>query len=118
MRELFGLIKMTSLLAATSGRQEIAIGLIDGPVEASHPDLLEARLQTLPSVPQAMCRSINSPACLHGTFLAGVLCARRGRQAPAICPGCTLLVKPIFCEAARLDQCPTVTPQHLASAVM
>ena len=117
MRDPFQVIKMTSLLAATSGRPEIAIGLIDGPVEASHPDLRGARLRTIASGSQVVCQSVNSPACSHGTALSGVLCARRGSPAPSICPKCTLLVRPIFCEAASLDQCPTVAPQNLASAI-
>ncbi len=32
--------------------------------------------------------------------MAGILVGRRGSVAPAICPGCTLLVRPVFAEAA------------------
>lgn len=34
-----------------------------------------------------------------------------------ICPQSPLLVRPIFCEASDLNQCPTVTPKDLAGAV-
>ena len=44
------------------------------------------------------CRSVDSMACIHGTFLAGILFAKRGLSAPAICPRCTLLLRRIFSE--------------------
>jgi hypothetical protein len=39
-----------------------------------------------------------APPAGHVTFVAGILAARRGCTAPAIC--CNLLVRPIFSEAA------------------
>jgi hypothetical protein len=36
---------------------------------------------------------------LHGTFIVGILCAKRSSDAPAFCPSCILLVRPIFAEA-------------------
>jgi len=39
------------------------------------------------------------PACSHGTLVAGVLSARRDSLHPGICPGCTLVVRPIFSDA-------------------
>ena len=43
---------------------------------------------------------MSSAACVHGTFVAGILSAKRGSAAPAVCPDCTLLVNPVFSEAA------------------
>ena len=111
------LINIKPLLAATSGRREIVVGIIDGPVEASHPDLQAASLRALPAAPEVMCQTKESIGCVHGTFVAGVLCARRGSQAPALCPDCTVLVKPILCDAADFEQCPKVRPENLASAL-
>jgi len=48
--------------------------------------------------------------------VAGILVARRGSAAPAICPGCTLLTRPIFSESVD-DLMPTATPEVLAEAV-
>jgi subtilisin family serine protease len=60
-----------------------------------------------------------SPACKHGTFVAGILVAKRGSAAPAICPGCTLLVRPIFLETdSGNGHMPSATPQELASAIV
>jgi subtilisin family serine protease len=55
---------------------------------------------------------------MHGTFVAGILSGRRGSMAPAICPGCTLLLRPIFVETANGNgQMPSTTPEELAEAI-
>ena len=61
---------------------------------------------------------IESASCRHGTFIAGVLAARRGSQAPAIAPDCTLLIRSVFSEAAAVWQLPSATPQVLAEAIV
>src|SRR5262249_53268633 len=65
------------------------------------------------------CNQANSAACVHGTFVAGILSAKRGSIAPAICPNCTLLVRPIFAEttAANGDM-PSAGPEELAQAIL
>jgi subtilisin family serine protease len=61
----------------------------------------------------------NSTACLHGTFIAGILSAKRNSTAPALCPNCTLLVRPIFAEAiSGCEQMPSATPHELAAAII
>lgn len=58
-------------------------------------------------------------ACLHGTFVAGVLSAKRGLVAPAICPDCTLLVRPIFAETNAVNgEVPSAMPEELAQAIL
>ena len=86
------------LMALSSGRSDITIGLLDGPVAMDHPDLAQARLQALTASAPAACMQANSAACRHGTLVAGILCGPRHSSAPAICPGCTLLVRPVFAE--------------------
>ena len=109
------LVKLTPLMARTSGRPEIVIGLIDGPVATAHPDLAAA---TVCGVSGA-CSQHSTAACKHGTFVAGILSARRGSAAPAICPRCTLLIRPIFAETAPANQLtPSATPEELATAIM
>jgi len=105
-------------MGVSSGRPDLAIGLLDGPV-ADHCDLAGARIVEVPDGPRGRCTRPSSAACRHGTFVAGVLCARRGVAAPAICPDCTLLVRPIFAEAGGVDgQVPTATPQDVAAAMV
>jgi hypothetical protein len=94
-------VKLTALMELTSGRPEVAIGLIDGPVASQHPDLAGSKIRAIPGKTTSTCRSPKSAACAHGTFVAGILSARRGSIAPAICPGCTLIVRPIFAESTN-----------------
>jgi subtilisin family serine protease len=111
-------IRLTPLMERTSGRREIVIGLLDGPVAMTHPDLVKANLRESPSK-GAMSVPASGAACLHGTFVAGILCAQRGSSAPAICPSCTLLVRPIFLETtAPSGQMPSTTPEALAMAII
>src|SRR5512145_598051 len=102
----------------TSGSPEIVVGLIDGPVATNHPDLVDGNIQVIPGKFASLCVQDSSSACMHGTFVAGILCARRSAEAPAICPNCTMLVRPIFAEAiAGNGQMPSATPQELAEAI-
>lgn len=112
-------VKLTSLMERTSGRPEVMIGLIDGPVVTHHPDLVSERLRKIPGHHGGTCTQANSTACLHGTFVAGILSAKRNSPAPAICPSCTLLVRPIFAETTSgREQMPSATPKELAAAII
>jgi subtilisin family serine protease len=90
------LVGLSPLMARTSGRPEIAIGLIDGPVVLNHPNLATGNIRQI----SYACPG-NNIGLAHGTFIASVLIAPRGSLAPAICPGCRLLVRPIFVEAVH-----------------
>jgi len=111
------LVKLRSLMEVTAGRLDIMVGLIDGPVAISHPDLAGANIREVPGA-VAACAQATSAACLHGTFVAGILCAKRGSIAPAICPSCTLLVRPVFAETVTANlESPTAEPEELAAAI-
>src|SRR5689334_9604310 len=92
------LVNLDFLMERTKGRTEIAIVLLDGPVALDHPDLAGQNIRTVAGELEGICTLASSRACIHGTFIAGILCGKRGSAAPAICPNCTLLVKPIFSE--------------------
>jgi subtilisin family serine protease len=112
------LIKLDRLMARSSGRSEIVIGLIDGPVAMDHPSLTGNNVREIPGKPSASCALSNSVACRHGTFVAGILSARRGSSAPAICPSCTLMVRPIFAETFVANgKMPSASPEGLATAI-
>jgi subtilisin family serine protease len=65
------------------------------------------------------CTQADSLACMHGTFVAGILSAKKGSPAPAICPNCTLLVHPIFAETnSGTADIPSATPEELAAAII
>lgn len=103
----------------TSGKREIHVALIDGPVNAFHPDLSGNSIQETLGNTRGTCARASSNACVHGTFVAGILAARRGSLAPAICPDCTLLVRPIFTESMSADgDMPSATAAELAAAIV
>jgi subtilisin family serine protease len=111
------LVQLTGLMRLTSGDPKIAIGLIDGPVAADHADLRHAHIRVIPESVQAACTHANSVACVHGTFIAGILSAGRDSAAPAICPDCTLWVRPIFSASTTGHALPGATPRELARAI-
>ena len=82
-------------------------------------DLWSGNVQHLGNHLPATCTRPNSTACTHGTFVAGILVARRGSQAPAICPDCTLLVRAVFSEETKsAGGMPSAVPAELAQAIL
>ena len=79
------LAKLDPLMERSTGSSEIVIGLIDGPVAMGHPDLARGKIR-FTGTAGAVCNLSGSFACQHGTFVAGILSARRGSSAPAIQP--------------------------------
>jgi subtilisin family serine protease len=115
----FELIGLESLAQRTCGRPDVRIGLVDGPVAMDHPDLDYSHLAVVATGAASGCVATSSTACQHGTFVAGILSARRGSGAPAICPDCTLLVRSIFSEnQANAGGIPQTTPRALAAAIL
>lgn len=113
------LVKLAPLLGRTTGRPEVRIGLIDGPVVMNHPELASQHMRQIGGNGGGHCTQAGSLACTHGTFVAGILSARRGSSAPAICPDCTLLLRPIFSEATSgQESMPSAKPEELAAAII
>ena len=109
-------VGLRRVMAIESGWEEVSVALLDGPVAVAHPSLDGACVRGTGSKQPTSCRRTTSFACRHGTFIAGILSARRGRGAPGICPGCVLLVRPIFSE----DQdgtLPGAAPREVANAI-
>jgi subtilisin family serine protease len=114
-----GLVQLTELMERTSGQPEVVLGLVDGPVASEHPDLATDHIREIPGRLPGRCTQSTSTACLHGTFIAGMLLGRRGSASPAICPGCTLLLCPIFAESPQGDALvPSASPAEVARAVI
>lgn len=121
-------IRISSLMAVSNGSPNITIGLIDGPVDLSHPAFQGSKIKFVKESQFAKCRSASSLACRHGTFVAGILCSKRGLSAPAICPGCTLLLRPVFRDQTLHNNTkehsnvfllfPTTTPEELSDAII
>jgi subtilisin family serine protease len=116
-------IKLRPLMNISSGRPKIAIGIIDGPVDFSHPALEGSRIRTISDSQLVACKKASSIACIHGTFVAGILSAMRGLSAPAICPNCEVVLYPIFSEEQvstneTMEIIPSSTPEELSRAIV
>lgn len=121
MRSPYQIIGLDELMARTEGRRSLVVALIDGPVWARHPYLAQNALRWLPTRPRVDDGDSSHPAArAHGTFMAGMLVARRDSPSPGICPGCTLLVRPIFDDtgAAGVGEPATVDARTLADAMV
>ena len=109
-------IKLDSLMAISKGDSRIAIGLIDGPIELNHSAFQDSEIKTVREKQLASCANASSIACTHGTFVAGILSARRGSDAPAICPGCKIILYPFLAEQISDNKTdnslPYATPQN------
>jgi subtilisin family serine protease len=118
VRSPLDVVHISRLMERTAGRAEIRIGLIDGPVAANHADLATENLHLLRSPATKTSAHAAGAARAHGTYVAGILSARRDSPAPAICPGCALLVRPIFLDrAAGAADTPSASPGELAAAI-
>lgn len=112
------MVRLLPVMARTQGSPDVRIGLIDGPIATRHPDLRGVARHDVADT-DATCRSESSVSCVHGTFVAGILFGRRGSEAPSICPGCTLLARPVFLEPASVEEgMPSTTPESLAAAIV
>lgn len=111
------LVTLPPLMQLTSGRPEIKIGLIDGPVATTHPELVQATIQPVANSVASYVQA--NSTFQHGTLVAGVLCGQRNSIAPAICPDCTVLIRPVFTETgSRADSTPSTTPENLSAAIL
>src|SRR5262245_994170 len=111
-------VTLNWLMALSMGSLETRIGLLDGPVFEDHPAFVRENLVEVRSG-----NDLASPKALdermHGTLVAGILSARRDSPAPAICPGCTLLIRSIFLRTSpHRDETPSTTPEELAAGIV
>jgi hypothetical protein len=97
------LLSLGPLMAASRGTSNVIIGLIDGPVDVKHPAFRESRILGVKKSQIDACENATHLACRHGTFIAGILSAKRGVVAPGICPGCRLVLRPIFMDKTSAD---------------
>lgn len=120
--EIIGLLP---LMDRSEGRDDISVGIIDGPIDLNHPTFNGAKVRTVTGAQLASCRKSDSLACTHGTFVAGILVGGRNTAAPAICPKCEIVLRPIFHEEQTNDKgskfdryLPKSTPHELSKAII
>lgn len=112
------LVRLSPLMRISGGREQTRLAVIDGPIDTSLTELSGARIHEISGKISGACERAGSLSCMHGTSVAGILCANRGSAAPAICPDCTLLIRPIFPETTSAhNQMLSATPEELATAI-
>lgn len=119
-------LKLTGLervMSLSTGNPNVTIGLIDGPMDFSHPAFQGSKIRAIKESQLVACKNASDIACVHGTFVAGILCSKRGLGAPAICPGCEIILNPIFqdMDDERISSdniTPRTTPEKLSNAMI
>jgi subtilisin family serine protease len=119
------LLALEPLMAVSKGSSKISIGLIDGPVDLYHPAFQESTINGIDGSQISTCKNATSIACRHGTFVTGILAAKRGVSAPGICPGCRVILRPIFTDDTLTNNknrykdipFPTSTQDELSEAI-
>jgi subtilisin family serine protease len=104
---------LRALMSVSSGSADIVIGLVDGPVAADHPALVDAKLHALSE--GAICSiAPHTYACAHGTAVAGLLASSADAPVNGICPDSPIVVSPIF-SGDELEL--TASPRLVADAI-
>jgi Subtilase family/PatG C-terminal len=89
----------------------LPIAVIDGPFDAIA--LSEILARTPVSVANGSCRSDANGACSHGTFIMGVIGARRDAPIPGLCPECQLVHVQLFVD----EEAPRASIARLADTI-
>jgi subtilisin family serine protease len=116
------LTRLEALMHLSTGNPKVTIGLIDGPMDLNHNAFQGSKIRTIKESQLAACNNASDLYCSHGTFIAGILCSRRGLAVPAICPDCEVLLNPIFYQddgaINNLGTFPGTTPEKLSNAIV
>jgi hypothetical protein len=89
----------------------VPIAVIDGPYDAS--GLAGVWAQAPINLGSSSCSINSGDACDHGTFIMGILGARRDASIPGLCADCRLLHVPLFVN----ENYPSATLSELAHAI-
>jgi subtilisin family serine protease len=87
----------------------LPVAVIDGPFDAVA--LSEILARTPVSVANGSCDA--KGACSHGTFMMGLIGARRNAPIPGLCPECQLVHVPLFVD----EEAPRTSIARLADAI-
>jgi subtilisin family serine protease len=100
------------MYSGTSDRSHaFTVAVIDGPYDAA---ALSGVLANGPvSLADGSCGANPNSACDHGTFIVGLLGARRDGLIPGLCPDCRLVHIPLFVDAHS----PSASVDELATAI-
>jgi subtilisin family serine protease len=111
------LVRLAPLMERSSGSSAIGIGLVDGPVALDHPDLAgrtsAVSVGTAPPARDPPARRASTARTWRASSWPGA-----ARRRPGICPGCTLLVRPIFHETKANGTLSLAMPDEVGQAIV
>jgi subtilisin family serine protease len=107
-------IHAEEVIKLSSGRSDIVIGIIDGPVDLTHEAFVNINIQERKNNIQCCNTKTHSIACNHGTFITGILAGKRGLDIQSLCPSCKYIIRPVFLE----NTTPMTTIEQLAEAII
>jgi hypothetical protein len=100
-----------SVIPRAGRAKAVPVAVIDGPYD---PGALSGILAEQPvSLANASCSINPNSACIHGTFVMGLLGARRSAPIPGLCPDSKILHVPLFVD----NRSPQSSVAKLASAI-
>src|SRR5580704_1236977 len=89
----------------------VRVAVIDGPYDGA---TLSDVLKKAPiSLENGACGVNPSRGCDHGTFILGMLGARKAASIPGLCPDCSILHFPLFVD----EGAPRASTRDLAKAI-
>jgi len=96
---------LLDLWAESTGDPRVAIAVLDGPVDRTHPALVGADLVTVEVVAPAIARP-GGTATRHGTLAASLIFGQHGPGSPiaGIAPHCRGIVVPVFSDFSSGSQ--------------
>lgn len=87
-------------LPSHRGGAGVHVGVVDGPVDAGHPDLADAQIVNL----RARGERPRGRDAAHATFVAGLMCASGNSVAPGLCPEVSLFSAPVTLRSSGPDE--------------
>jgi hypothetical protein len=101
----------TCAIPKASESGSLTVAVIDGPYDSI--GLSGILAETPTNLGDGSCGINPSSGCDHGTFVMGLLGARRDAAIPGLCPGCRLLHVPLFIDEHQ----PSASVGELANAI-
>jgi len=98
-------------LRPSAGRADMRVSIVDGPFDEAALSRVLARPPV--SLGSGSCSLVPGTSCSHGTFIMGLLGARKDAELPGICADCELLHAPLF----RDDEWTEASASELARAI-
>jgi hypothetical protein len=99
--------ELEQIWTQTLGSPRVAVAILDGPVDLSHPAFLALKIKQAEKIP---------PPSFHGTSVAGILFGDHGTEIRGIVPQCSAISIPIWLSTGEEVQ--SCSQDDLAAAIM